>query len=490
MPQASKDMLENRRATMAPATATNKTPAHSGIAASKTVMPGSPSSRNLARMTPGASSRTPHRSSDDSPDSSPVVKGIPRGIASPGSRLPKSSGPSTPPIAGGSSTPPIGAGTLGRQSGLPRSGASTFTSRLQPKGDLFSSAANGGAKPSMQPLSRAPKTPSRNDNLTSDDAILRALDSAHDPDLSRSVDALKSIQEMLRVEPESFIDHIPSLIGTLLDQLDRAFTPIDNLQDPAYFRLLKHVLQSLNALTTNVDLCSLLSYDDIYAVTANLTLRMVQADPIGGQVGELTRFMNMLLIQLLASADRKLVFKAMFTLLHKLIADFRVDNVQPGTETANHADLVIKCLWKRQKIIDDDLKSGRLAAGTLLGILEEFMQDTEPSEYRQRSAEGIALGDLPLRTVKAIIQKVVGQLQDSSIIAYQLTIFRSVRQRDRSRDLQDHAHGVWRNGSGQDDLSLRLPFGWSRDASTDKHYLDSDELTLQRHEWSPNTLWS
>ena len=212
---------------------------------------------------------------------------------------------------------------------------------------------------------------------------------------------------MMSTQPEVFQDNIQTLVDALLDELDRAFTPLDNLHDPQFFRLVKHILQTFNAFSTDQELVRHLSYDDIYSILSSLSLRMVQADPMGGHFQELTRFMNMLLIQLLAAPERKYVFKAMFTLLLDLTRDFSIHRTPPDAEVAAHADLVIKCLWKRCKILDDDLRTGRVAAGTLLGILEEFMQAVGPSEYRKRAAEGIALGEMPLRTVKSVIQKVV-----------------------------------------------------------------------------------
>ena len=212
---------------------------------------------------------------------------------------------------------------------------------------------------------------------------------------------------MLSSQPEVFLDNIQSLVDALLDELDRAFTPLENLHDSHFFRLVKHILQTFNTFSTNQDLVRRLNYDDIYSILSTLSLHMVQADPMGGNIQELTRFINMLLIQLLAAPERKIVFKAMFTLLLDLTRDFTVNRTPPEAEAAAHADLVIKCLWKRCKILDDDLRNGRMAAGTLLGILEEFMQAIGPAEYRRRGIDGIALGEMPLRTVKAVIQKIV-----------------------------------------------------------------------------------
>lgn len=205
------------------------------------------------------------------------------------------------------------------------------------------------------------------------------------------------------------MDNVRTFVDTLMDEMDRAFTPPENLHDPQIFRLVKHLIQSFSGISSSQELMRRLSYDDIYSLLSGLSFRLIQADRIGGHIADLSKFINLIVIQTLATPDRLLVFKAMFKLLHVLTKDFAINRTREGEEIASHADLVLKCLWKRCKILDDDFKSGRLNPGKLLGVLEEFMQGTSPTEWRRRANDKIALADMPLRTLKTIIQRTISE---------------------------------------------------------------------------------
>lgn len=221
--------------------------------------------------------------------------------------------------------------------------------------------------------------------------------------------------------PDRYRDNAQTLCEALLDTLDQAFDPPEKLRDEsAVFRLVKHIINTFNGFCSNQELMRRLSYEQVYSLISALSLRLVQADRLGGLSQELVQFINMILIQALATPDRYDVFKAMFELLLNLTKDFSQKQVRAEDEVACHADLVIKCLWKRCKILDDDFASGRLQVGSLLGILEDFLREVEPAEYRRREKMGIALGDLPLRTVKTMTQRIVCEchsavLQDSFV---------------------------------------------------------------------------
>ncbi len=266
-------------------------------------------------------------------------------------------------------------------------------------------------KPSMQPLTRGLATRPLSNGHTNGhhDRVTAAINDIRHDHPNRSVDALKHLQVLLADEPDSFLDNVQTITDALVDEMERAFTPPDNLLDPRCFRLVKHLIQTFSGFSENQNLMRRLSYSDIYSMLFGLSLRLVQADRMGGTISELVKFMNMILVQLLATPDRLLVFTVMFRLFLSLSKDFFVDRVQPETEVAAHADLVLKCLWKRCKILDDDLRSGRLKPGPMMAVIEEFLQAVGPAEYRRRAAKGVALGDMPLRTVKTIIQRIISE---------------------------------------------------------------------------------
>jgi len=391
MPTSAKDMLANRRATLAASKAAPGAPAQPAIARVTDTIGGTPG--KLGRPT----AASPGRVVKELPavESPAAARGIPRGIASPSSRLPKPnvSSPVTSRIAA----------PLATTRAVP-STAGTALNRLQRPTDLFS-GTNGR---SLQPL---PRSSASNRNGNGSDPTLALINSIRNDDPGRSVDAMKHVQLDLDEAPEKFLDNAQTLVDTLLDELERAFSPPEKLNDPVTFRLVKHIIQTLNGCAGNQDLMKRLSFDSVYALIHALSLRLIQADRLGGLPQELVSFINLILITALATPDRYIVFKVMFELLLDLTRDFTEKNTRPDEEVACHADLVIKCLWKRCKVLDDDLATGRLQAGPLLGILEDFARVIPPSEYRKREKMGIALGDMPLRTIKTIMQKIIGEFE-------------------------------------------------------------------------------
>lgn len=255
----------------------------------------------------------------------------------------------------------------------------------------------------MQPLAR----PS---NGTQPNRLARLITRIRQDDLDLAVDALKEIQDTISDSPEAVIPVIPSLLDTLVDEMERAYTPIDNLQDNNYFRLVKHLVQTMSSLAQSPILLKKISYDDMYSLFDCLTLHLVQSDHMGGHLRELSKFINLILIHILSQTDRFIIYKTMFRLLGVLSVDFETRNIRPHAQEQAQADLVLKCLWKRSKLLAEDFASGLLPMGPMLRIVEEFVDVTPPAAWRRRQAAGIALSDLPLRSVKTVIQKVVGEL--------------------------------------------------------------------------------
>ena len=103
---------------------------------------------------------------------------------------------------------------------------------------------------------------------------------------------------------------------------------------------------------------------------------------------------------------------------------------------AKFAELIIKCLWKVARRLDDSLKRGELEPVPLLLDVEAFMQVIPPSEWRRRQAEGLPLGEVPLRTIKVVLsayaktfgEDVLGMLEslpnpaESHVYAYLLRL--------------------------------------------------------------------
>jgi len=263
----------------------------------------------------------------------------------------------------------------------------------------------------MRPLSNGQRS-SHGSNGHDNSHIATLINDIRNDEIERSINALKAIQPILEDDPDALMNNVQTLVDTVLDKLDQAFSPPENLNNSTYFRYIKHLIQTVSGVTTNPDLMQRLNYDDIYSILYNLSLRLVQSDRLGTVPPELTQFINMIVISVLATPDRHLVFRAMFQMLISLTQNWTSTWPIRNSEVFGHADLVMKCLWKRGKLLEDDFRSGRMMPGKLLGVLEEFIKVVRPEGYRRRALEGVQLGDMPLRTVKSLIQRIVGKSTD------------------------------------------------------------------------------
>ena len=66
-------------------------------------------------------------------------------------------------------------------------------------------------------------------------------------------------------------------------------------------------------------------------------------------------------------------------------------------------------MWKLARNIPQDLEKKLLDPVELFPSIEHFLQSVPPNEWRARATNKVPCGDMPLRTIKVIIQHVVGK---------------------------------------------------------------------------------
>ncbi|KZT26231.1 ARM repeat-containing protein [Neolentinus lepideus HHB14362 ss-1] len=238
----------------------------------------------------------------------------------------------------------------------------------------------------------------------------------------RSVDALKKIQEVLEVGPEAgpssaayqeLAEHTEGLIETVTLQMAHVFDNPADLLLKENFRLAKHLIQTLNAFCDHVLLAESLTVDNLTSLLEELTLRLLETDDSpDGQVKELSRFINMIILRLFATARRMSVFRALFALLLQIVKPFPSNRTLSDSKEAKVAELVLKCIWKLARSIPQDLEKQVLDPVELFPAIEHFLQSVPPNEWRARATNKVPCGDMPLRTIKVIIQHVVAHYGD------------------------------------------------------------------------------
>lgn len=252
------------------------------------------------------------------------------------------------------------------------------------------------------------------------DAVSLTISKILSSDASRSVDALKQIQKILELGPEEgpsspqyreLSDHTEGLIETITLQMNHVFENANAIVEPDNFRLAKHLIQTINAFCDHPLLAESLQVDILTSLFEELTLRLLQTDEsASSKVKDLSRFINMIILRLFATCRRMTVIRSLFALLLQIVKPFPSSGTLPEAKEAKVAELVLKCIWKLARNIPTDLEKNELDPVELFPSIEHFLQSIPPNEWRARATNKVPSGDMPLRTIKVIIQHVVGKL--------------------------------------------------------------------------------
>jgi cytoskeleton-associated protein 5 len=293
----------------------------------KDALPPQPS--QISRLTGGIARPASPSSSLPRPGGIPRSGSPPTGgsrIAQPASTRSASPGPSqigkpTSHIPGPTSPPSRGKSMLPSRLAPPRSRAGTLRSTLVPSTDPSATHSDSnGAKDTNGQSSKVeswrsagtPGDPEASPDSAS--GITLTISSILSSDSDRSVDALKKIQKILQLGPDTgpsspqyrdLAEHTEGLLETVTLQMAHAFDKPDN-----NVRLAKHLIQTLNAFCDNPLLAESLTVDILTALFEELALRLLQTDDSQDkEVKNLSRFINMIMLRMFSTGRRITVFR-------------------------------------------------------------------------------------------------------------------------------------------------------------------------------------
>ncbi|KAM3584347.1 hypothetical protein VKS41_003168 [Umbelopsis sp. WA50703] len=227
-----------------------------------------------------------------------------------------------------------------------------------------------------------------------------------------SIDALKKLDKILSTQPEMVIPDVDALVNAITLQVRLAFSALDGRSAPLT-RLCKHLVNALVLLFSNRQLATHVSQDALHRLLQELAHRLLDVDMLSVETGpQLSKALNVAMVKVLEFSDRNASISALLAILVNCAAELR-----PGDSTTSKesrfTELIMKCLWKLSKTIQEHMRNGSINPDQLLLDINNFFVATPPTEWKQRAAEQVPFGEMPLRTAKTLILELITGLGDS-----------------------------------------------------------------------------
>lgn len=301
--------------------------------------------------------------------------------------------------------------------------------------------SNSPHTPPPSHVNASSPSPSSSSSLTYISPTVREDLTAGDP--IRCISALKHLEGHISSHPEWLLgmhegrrdgDLVSGVVEAISLKIHLTFTshlPLPGSPEYAVFvKLCKHLVNCLVQIFSRPILAREVREGELARVLEELLQRLLdqglQAWEASGT--QLTRALNMLMIRILDNSDRNLTFPVLLALLRQGAMGLRAKGERvPGEEEdggLRFTELVMKCLWKLTKTLQDNIyrgpkrsgpeenleekmeRDGRVRSDDLLLALHRFLLALPPSEWKRRTAAGVPLGDMPLRTVKTILHEI------------------------------------------------------------------------------------
>ncbi|GET04485.1 microtubule associated protein [Rhizophagus clarus] len=232
-------------------------------------------------------------------------------------------------------------------------------------------------------------------------------------EFQQSIEALKELDKQLNTSPESIIRNVDELVNALAIQLRISYTQLKP-QSPSLVRLCKHLVNALVLLFSNKDLALAVSQDSLDRLLSELAHRLLDPNLTAVDGGsQLSKAINVSMVKVLEHSNRNRTYSALISILGKSSSNLREVDAETAATQTKFTELIMKCLWKLAKTVQENLKAGTLLPNQLLRDLNNFFLAIPPAEWKRREKEKVLLGELPLRTVKTLLLELVTGLGEN-----------------------------------------------------------------------------
>ncbi len=114
----------------------------------------------------------------------------------------------------------------------------------------------------------------------------------------------------METTPDVMTGNREHLVSVITMQLRKILSRRFGLQDPKYFRLLKHLVQTLSNFCDIDSMAQGLSVNAMRGLLEQLTLGLMETDTAASQdVKDMSRFLNMTILRLFGTGRRATVFE-------------------------------------------------------------------------------------------------------------------------------------------------------------------------------------
>ncbi|KAF1797536.1 armadillo-type protein, partial [Mucor lusitanicus] len=272
---------------------------------------------------------------------------------------------------------------------------------------------------------------------TQEDMVDYIITQITNGDPQPSIEALKNLDKFLSHNPEAILPDIEALINAITLQVRIAYSSVDPRQ-PATTRLCKHLVNALVMLFSNRDLACAVPQISLNHLLQELSHRLLDQKMLALESGpQLSKALNVAMVKVLENTQCSAVLRP---------------GDSPTAKDTKYTELIMKCLWKLAKTVQDNLRTGMLNPDELLFEINNFFINTPPPEWKRRASEKVPLGEMPLRTVKTLLLELVNGLGDSifqhltliqdpqrsSVYPYLHHMLEACRKKDRMQQQQQH----------------------------------------------------
>ncbi|CAG8608892.1 3275_t:CDS:2, partial [Paraglomus occultum] len=249
-------------------------------------------------------------------------------------------------------------------------------------------------------------TSERSPEIRMDYIINRILNA----DPQQSIEALKDFDKELNNSSAKVAGHVDELVNALALQIRFSYTKLEP-QAHTLIRLCKHLVNALVLLFSNKELALSVSQEYLTRLLQELAHRLLDPNLQVLECGQqLSKALNVAMVKVLENSDRNAT--ALISILETSSANLREVEDSASSAQVKFTELIMKCLWKLAKSVQENLKAGVLKPNMLLRDLNNFFLVTPPAEWKRRATEKVPLGEMPLRTVKTLLLELVTGLGD------------------------------------------------------------------------------